>query len=47
MVDYEDEDEVEIETEPEGSDFAEEHGEPVTCVVQQLLCIQKTPDTTQ
>jgi len=47
MANYEDEDEVEIETEPEDSDFAREHGESATCVVQQLLCNQKAPDTTQ
>ena len=46
MVVYEDKDVVEIETELEDSDFAEEHGESATCVVQQL-CNQKTPDTTQ
>ena len=45
MADYEDEDEVLIETEPEGSDFVEE-GKAVTCVIQQLLCNQKNPDTT-
>jgi len=39
--------EVEIETEPEDSDFAVEHGESATCVVQQLLCNQKALDTTQ
>jgi len=34
MADYEDEDKVKIETEPEDSDFAEEHGESATCMVQ-------------
>jgi len=38
---HKDEDGVEIETEPEDSDFAEEHGESATCVVQRLLCNQK------
>jgi len=38
---------VEIETEPEDSDFAEEHGESAICVVQRLLCNQKAPDTAQ
>ena len=47
MVDYEDEDEVKIETEPEDSDFAKEHGESATYVVQQLLCNQKAPNITQ
>jgi len=37
MVDYEDEDEMQIETEPEDSDFAED-GEVATCVTQRLLC---------
>jgi len=45
MADYEDEDEVLIETEPEGSDFVEE-GKAVNCVIQQLLCNQKNPDIT-
>jgi len=38
MANYEDEDEVEIKTEPEDSDFAEEYGESATCVVHRLLC---------
>jgi len=37
MADYEDEDEVLIETESEDSDFVEE-GEAATCVIQRLLC---------
>jgi len=45
MVDYEDEDEVLIETKPKDSDFFE--GEAATCVIQQLLCNQKNLDTTQ
>jgi len=46
-TDYEGEDEVEIVTEPEDSNFAEEYRESDTSVVQQLLCNQKNPDTTQ
>jgi len=34
MADYEDEDEVLIETEPEDSDFVEEEGKVATCVIQ-------------
>jgi len=45
MADYEDE--VQIETETEDSNFTEECGDPVTCVVQKLLYNQKIPDTTQ
>jgi len=41
MADYVDEDEVEIETESENSDFVEEHGESATCVVQWFLCNKK------
>ena len=44
IADYEDEDEVQIETEPKDSDFAED-GEVATCVIQQLLCNQKNPET--
>jgi len=47
MADYENEGEVEIETEPDDSDFAEEHGDVVTCIIQKLLCNQKAFDTTQ
>jgi len=47
MADYEDADEMENETEPKDSNFTEEHGESVTCMVQQLLCNQKALDTTQ
>ena len=46
MADYEDEDEVQIETKSEDSDFTEEHGDLITCVVQKLLCSLKIPDTT-
>ena len=45
MADYEDEDEVLIETEPEDSDFVEE--EAATSVVQRFLCNQKKSNTTQ
>ena len=47
MADYEDEDEVLIEIEPEDSNFVEEDGEVATCVAQWLLCNQKNLDTTQ
>ena len=47
MADYEDEDEVLIETEPKDFDFVEEDGKVATCVVQRFLCNQKNPDTTQ
>jgi len=47
MVDYVDEDEVLIETEPEDSDFVEEDGDAATCVIQRLLCNQNNPDTIQ
>ena len=47
MTNYEDEDEVLIETEPEDSEFVKEEGEAATCVIQRLLCNQKNPDTTQ
>jgi len=33
MADYEEEDDVLIETEPEDSDFIKEHGDVVACVV--------------
>ena len=33
MANYEDEDKVEIKTEPENSNFAEDYGESTTCVV--------------
>ena len=33
MADYEDEDKVEIETEPDGSNFVKEHDDAITCVV--------------
>ena len=47
MTEYKKEDDVLIKTEPEGSDFDQEHREPIACVVQKVLCNQKTPDTTQ
>ena len=43
MTDYDEEDEVEIETEPKDSDFTEEYVESATYVIQQLLCNQKAP----
>ena len=45
MADYEED--MLIETEPEDSDFVEEHGDHVACVIQKVLCNQKVPDTTQ
>ena len=46
MADYkENEEELEIE-EPDDSDFVEEHGDDVTCIVQKFLCNQKASDTT-
>ena len=47
MTDYKEEDNVLIEIESEDSDFVEEHGDPVTCVIQKVLCSQKIPDTTK
>ena len=47
MADYEGEDQVMIEIEQKNSDFVEEEGEAVTCVIQRLLCNQKNPHTTQ
>ena len=48
MADCEDDEEEEFEIEePNDSDFADEHGESATCVIQILLCNQKNPDTTQ
>jgi len=47
IVDYEGEDKVEIETEPEKSNFAKGYEESAICVVQWLLCSQKVPYTTQ
>ena len=40
MVDYEDEDEVKIETENDFG-FAEEHDDALTCVFHKLRCNQK------
>ena len=42
-VDYEEEDDVLIETELEDSDFIEEHGYSITCVVQKVLCNKRFP----
>ena len=47
MADYEEEEDVIIETEPEDFNFIEEHEESVACVVQKVLCNQKVPNTTQ
>ena len=37
IVDYEDRDDVEIETELVDSDFIEEHGESTACLVHQFV----------
>jgi len=47
ITDYEDEHDELIETEPDDFKFVEEEGEAATCVVQWLLCNQKSPDTAQ
>jgi len=47
VTNYEGEDEVKIKTEPDDSDFAKEHGDIITCVIQKLLCNQKAFDTMQ
>ena len=41
MANYEEENDVLIETEPEDSDFIKEHGDPISCVIQKVLCRQK------
>ena len=47
MADYEDDKEERFEIEElNDSDFAYQHGEAATCVVQRLLCNQKASDTT-
>ena len=48
MADYEDKDEVLIETEPKDSDFVEEHGDPVGCVSQKVrkrFAVRRFPTT--
>ena len=47
IMDYRDEGEGVVIEEGSDSDFAEEHGDPIACVVQKLLCNQKVPNTTQ
>ena len=47
VANYGDEDEVVIIEDASDSDFLEEHGDPVACVVQKLLCNQKIPGITQ
>ena len=48
IADYEDDEEEGFEIEElNDSDFAEEHRELAACIVQTLLCNQKTPNTTQ
>jgi len=46
IADYEEEDDVIVETEPKDSDFVKEHVDPVTCVIQKVICSQKIPSTT-
>ena len=46
MTDYKEEGDVLIETEPEDSDFVEEHEEPIACVIQKVFCKQKIRGTT-
>ena len=48
LADYEDDAEEEVEIEDlDETDFVEEQGDFVACVVQRLLCNQKAPNTTQ
>ena len=47
MADYEEENDVLIETESEASDFVEKHGDHVACVIKKVLCSQKILDITQ
>jgi len=47
MKDYEERDDMLIETELEDFDFIEEHGDPITCIIQKVLCSHKNPDTMQ
>jgi len=47
MADYEEEDDVLIETVLEDPDFVGEHRDLVFCVIQKVICNQKVPDTTQ
>ena len=47
MADSEEEDEVQIKTEPEDSDFIEEHEDLIACIIQKVFCNQKIPNTTQ
>jgi len=47
MADYENEDEVLIDSELKYSDFVEEDGEVAICVIQRFLYNQKNPNTTQ
>ena len=46
-MDYEDGDEGVVIEDTSDSDFAEEYGDPIACVVQKLFCNQKFSDTTQ
>ena len=43
MVDYEEEDDVLIETEPEDSDFIKKHGDPIACVFRKFFVAGRFP----
>jgi len=43
MMDYEDEDEVKIETKPDDFDFTEEHGDVVTYAIQNCYATKRPP----
>ena len=45
MANYEEKDDVLIETDTEDSDFVKEYEEPIAGVIQKVLCNQKIPDT--
>jgi len=47
VADYEEKNDVLIEKELEDSDFTEEHGDPVTYVIQKVLCRQRISGTKQ
>ena len=47
VVDYGDEDKGVIIDDASDTDFVKEHGDPVACVIQKLLCNQMIFDTTQ
>jgi len=45
MADYGDDEEGVMIKEVSDSDFVENHGDPVVCIIQRLLCNQETYDT--